>query len=163
MIERTFVAIKPDGVQRGLVGEIIKRLEQRGLKLIGMKMKWADKEFAKQHYADHVEKGFYPGLEKYITSGPVVAMVVEGVHAVEVVRKIVGPLQPKEAAMGTIRGDFAHESSGYADSKNKSIANLIHASGKVDEAEKEISLWFSQDELYKYDRDDWKTMHEAHE
>ena len=162
MIERTFVAVKPDGVQRGLVGEILKRFEQRGLKIIGMKMRWADSEFAKKHYAAHIEKEFYPLLEKFITSGPIVAIALEGIHSVETARKIVGTTEPKSAPIGTIRGDFAHESYAFADSKKKSVANLIHASGNKEEAEQEIALWFSQDELYNYDRSDWKVMHETH-
>lgn len=157
MIERTFVAVKPDGVQRGLVGEIITRFEKVGLKIVGMKMLWVNKEFAKKHYKAHVKKAFYPGLEAMITEGPVVAMVLEGLHAVELVRKIVGPTEPKSAAPGTIRGDFAHHSYTATDAQGKAIKNLIHASGNQEEAKEEISLWFSQKELH-----DYKTVHEIH-
>lgn len=157
MIEKTFVAIKPDGVQRGFIGQIIQRFENVGLKIVGMKMKWVDPEFAKRHYKAHVEKDFYKNLEKFITEGPVVAMVLEGIHAVETVRKIVGPTEPKEALPGTIRGDFAHHSYAYADKKGISVKNIIHAAGTIKEAEEEIKIWFSIDELYEY-----KTVHELH-
>ncbi len=151
-IEQSLVLVKPDGVKRGLVGEIIKRFEQRGLKIVGLKMSRVDPDFSKKHYAAHIDKEFYEGLEKYIVSGPVAAMVIEGLHAVEVVRKIVGGTAPKDALVGTIRGDFAHTSFEYADSQKKSIENLIHASGTSEEATEEISLWFSIDELHSYKR-----------
>jgi len=157
MIEKTFVAIKPDGVQRGFVGKIIERFENAGLKIIGMKMKWVDPDFAKQHYKAHVEKDFYKNLEKFITEGPVVAIVLEGIHAVETVRKIVGPTEPKAAPPGTIRGDLAHHSYAYSDKKDISVKNIIHAAGTKKEADEEIKLWFSIDELYEY-----KTVHEKH-
>lgn len=157
MIEQTFVAVKPDGVQRALVGEIIKRFENAGLKLVGMKLVWVDKEFSKKHYSDHISKPFYKGLEEYIISGPVVAMALEGVNAVEVVRKIVGGTEPGTAAPGTIRGDYAHHTFHYADNAGKSVMNLIHASGNKEDAEKEISLWFTKQELFKY-----KLNHEHH-
>lgn len=157
MIEKTLVLIKPDGVKRGLIGEILKRFEQRGLKLVGMKMIWIDKNFAKKHYSAHVKKGFYKNLEEFITSGPVVAMVIEGIQAVEIVRKIVGSTEPKSAEIGTIRADFAHVSYAYAEKKGITIKNLIHASGTSDEAAIEISLWFKPEEIY-----DYKTVHEEH-
>lgn len=157
MIERTLVLIKPDGVQRGLSGRIISRFEDVGLKIVGMKMHWVDKEFAKKHYCEHVEKAFYPGLETMITEGPVLAMVLEGLHAVELVRKMVGATEPKSAQPGTIRGDFAHHSYSYTDAMNKSIKNLIHASGNIEEAKKEIELWFDDKEFHSY-----KTVHELH-
>ncbi len=157
MIEHTFVAIKPDGVKRSLVGECVSRFEKAGLKIIGMKMVWVDKDFSRKHYADHVEKPFYKGLEKFIMSGPVVAMVLEGVGAVDAVRKIVGSTEPHTAPPGTIRGDFAHHSYSYTDNKGKAIMNLIHASGSKKDAEKEISLWFTKQELFKY-----KINHEDH-
>ncbi len=150
MIERTLVLVKPDGVQRGLVGEIISRFEKRGLKLIGMKMVLVDKNFSKRHYSAHVDKEFYKGLEDFITSAPVVAMAVEGINAVEAVRKIVGSTEPKSAPIGTIRGDFAHVSYEYADNKGISIKNLVHASGNKEEAEQEVGLWFSVEELFNY-------------
>ena len=157
MFERTLVLIKPDGVERGLIGTLISRFEHVGLKIIGMKMVWIDKEFSKKHYAAHVEKPFYKGLEAFIVSGPVVAIVLEGIDAVDVVRKMVGSTEPKASAPGTIRGDFAHHSYGYADKKGIAIKNLIHASGSKDDAKVEVPLWFSAKELYSY-----QAVHEKH-
>lgn len=156
MKETTLVLIKPDAVQRGLVGEIIKRFEQVGMKLVGMKMVWVDKEFSKEHYKDHVGKPFYEGLEKYISSGPVVALAIEGIHAVRNVRKIVGPTGSDEAAPGTIRGDYGHMSLKYADDAKKTYTNIIHASDEKS-AKREVKLWFSDVELHTY-----KTVHEVH-
>lgn len=150
MIEITLVLIKPDAVERGLVGEIVKRIEQRGLRIIGLKMTKIDSEFAKKHYSEHIDKSFYEGLESFITSGPLVAMAVEGVDAIEAVRKIVGATEPKSAIPGTIRGDFAHVSYSHADEKGITVKNLIHASGNKKDAEKEVSLWFGIDEMYDY-------------
>lgn len=152
MIEQTLVLIKPDGVERGLIGEVIKRFEQRGLKIVGLKLTQINSDFSKKHYASHIDKSFYNSLEEYILSGPVVAMIIEGLHAVEIVRKIVGGTAPRDAQLGTIRGDFAHVSFEYADSKKKSVKNLIHASGTVEEAEEEVALWFSINEIYSYNR-----------
>lgn len=157
MIEKTLVLIKPDGVKRGLIGDLVKRFEQRGLKIIGMKMIWIDKAFAKKHYAAHIKKKFYKPLETFITSGPVVALVVQGIHAVDFVRKIVGSTEPKSAEMGTIRSDFAHVSYEYADKKGITLKNLIHASGSAEEALTEIELWFKPEEVY-----DYRTVHEEH-
>jgi nucleoside-diphosphate kinase len=157
MIERTLVLIKPDGVQRGLIGELTQRFERVGLKIVGMKMVWVSKEFAKKHYKAHVDKKFYSGLEAMITEGPVVAMVLEGVHAVELVRKMVGSTEPKSAAPGTIRGDYAHISYAHADKKGVAIKNLIHASGNIGEAKAEIKLWFKNEEMHTY-----KTVYEVH-
>ncbi|RME78768.1 nucleoside-diphosphate kinase [Candidatus Woesearchaeota archaeon] len=151
MIERTLVLLKPDAVERALVGEIIQRFERVGLRIAGMKMIRVDPELAKKHYAAHVDKQFYQGLEDFITSGPVVAMVLEGLHAVELVRKMVGGTEPKSAAPGTIRGDYAHHSYMYADQKGISIKNLIHASGTQEEADQEVQLWFSDSELHHYE------------
>ena len=151
MIERSLVLIKPDGVQRCLVGEIIRRFENVGFKIVGMKMVWVSKDLAKKHYAAHIKKPFYPGLEKFITEGPVVAVVLEGIHAVETIRKMVGTTEPKSAAPGTIRGDFAHMSYEYADGKGVTIKNIIHASGTKKEAEDEVTLWFSKNELHSYE------------
>ncbi len=157
MIEQTLVLIKPDGVKRGLIGEVTKRFELRGLKIVGLKMVQVDPDFSKKHYAAHIDKKFYKGLEKFIVSGPVVAMIIEGVDAVEVVRKIVGSTEPKGADVGTIRGDFAHISYEHADKKSKAIENLIHASGNSEEAKQEVGLWFGIDELHSY-----KLSHEDH-
>lgn len=155
MIEKTLVLIKPDGVKRCLIGELVKRFEQRGLKIIGMKMVWIDKNFAKKHYAIHIKKKFYKPLEEFITSGPVIAMVIQGIHAVEIVRRTVGGTEPKSAEIGTIRADFAHVSYVYSDTKGMAIKNLIHASGTPEEATTEINLWFKPEEIY-----DYKTVHE---
>ena len=157
MIESTFVAIKPDGVQRGFIGEIIRRFEQRGLKIAALKMVQANDALASQHYAEHAGKKFFQGLKEFISSGPVVAMVVEGVHAVELVRKIVGTTEPKSSPLGTIRGDFAHVSYAYADQKGMTIKNLIHASGNPQDAEKEINLWFRPEEIHSYE-----SVHDVH-
>ena len=157
MIERTLVLVKPDGVQRSLIGDIISRFEQRGLKIVGMKMIWIDANFSKKHYSAHVGKKMYPLLEKFITSAPVVAMAIEGIHAVELVRKIVGTTEPKSAPIGTIRGDYAHVSYDYADEKKISVKNLVHASGNKEEADQEVALWFSETELYEYE-----TSHDRH-
>ena len=157
MIDQTLVLIKPDGVQRGLSGEIIHRFERVGLKIVAMRMVWVSKDFAKKHYKAHVDKPFYKGLEAMITEGPVIAMALEGVHAVELVRKMVGGTEPKSAAPGTIRGDYAHVSYEYADKRGIAIKNLIHASGNKEEAKVEVDLWFKKDELHSY-----KTVHEVH-
>ena len=156
MIERTLVLLKPDAVQRALVGNIITRFENVGMKLVGIKMVWVDPAFSKKHYAEHVNKNFYSVLEKFITEGPVIAMAIEGIHAVETVRKMVGSTEPRKAPPGTIRGDFAHHSYEYADRKGISIKNLIHASDSAGNAKKELDLWFRQEELHSY-----KTVHET--
>ncbi|HLE06334.1 MAG TPA: nucleoside-diphosphate kinase, partial [Candidatus Nanoarchaeia archaeon] len=142
MIEQTLVLIKPDGVYRGLIGEVVMRFERAGLKIVAMEMKWIEKDFAKKHYSAHLNKAFYPGLEHYITAGPVVAMVIEGVSAVSVIRKMVGVTEPEKAIPGTIRGDYCHINVQQADAENKSICNIIHASGSVEESKHEIMLWF---------------------
>ena len=157
MIERSLVIIKPDGVERGIIGEIIKRFENAGLKLVGMKMAWIDRNFAEQHYKAHKSKPFFKELVEFITEGPVVAFVAEGVHAVENVRKLVGPTSPHEALPGTIRGDFAHISMAYASKKGSGGKNVIHSSGSKKEADEEIGLWFAKDELHSY-----STVHEKH-
>ncbi|MBI5064743.1 nucleoside-diphosphate kinase [Candidatus Woesearchaeota archaeon] len=155
MIQRTLVLLKPDAVQRCFCGELIARFERVGLKIVGMKMVWVSAEQSKKHYSAHVKKDFYPGLEKFITQGPVVAMVLEGVDSVEVVRKLVGSTEPKTALPGTIRGDYAHVSLQHANEKGTVAANLIHASGNAEEAKYEVSLWFKPEELHSY-----KTVHD---
>ncbi len=161
MIERTFVMIKPDGVKRSLVGEVIRRFEKVGLKLIGMKMLWIDKDFASKHYTEDiaVRRGqrVRDDMISYATEGPVVAMVWEGVQAIEVVRKIVGGTEPKAAAPGTIRGDYTHVSFAYADVKKIAAKNVIHASGDAKDAAYETRLWFSEEELFQY-----KNVHDEH-
>lgn len=156
-VEQTLVLFKPDTVQRGLVGEILTRFERVGLKIVGTKMIFPDKDHYYQHYEDigqmvtrRGQQAFDVTLEMMQT-GPVIAMVFEGVEAVALVRKMVGGTEPKSALPGTIRGDFSHMSFEYADGKKKGIPNLIHASGDPSEAEKEIGHWFSDDELYDYE------------
>lgn len=155
--ERTLVLVKPDGVQRQLSGRIVQRFEDVGLKIVGMKMVWADKNFAEKHYIAHQSKKFFKPLVDFLIEGPVIALALEGLHAVEIVRKIVGGTEPRTAIPGTIRGDFACHSYEYMDAQNKTIRNLIHASGSKDEAEKELSQWFSATELHSY-----STVHEKH-
>ncbi len=157
MIERSLVIVKPDGVERGIVGEIIKRFENTGMKIVGMKMVWIDRKFAEKHYKAHKSKPFFNELVDFITEGPVVAFVIEGVHAVENVRRLVGATSPHEAAPGTIRGDFAHLSMAYASKKGLGGKNIIHASGTKNEADEEINLWFKKEELHSY-----TTVHEKH-
>ncbi len=141
-MQRTLVLVKPDGVQRGLIGRIVARLEQRGLKLVAMKMMRISRELAGRHYAEHRGKPFYDGLIAFITSGPVVAMIWEGREAVTVVRSVMGSTDPLKAAPGTIRGDLALDLG----------MNLIHGSDSVDRAESEMALFFSADELHEYER-----------
>lgn len=186
--ERTFVMIKPDGVIRGLTGEIFQRFESRGLKIIAMKMiKATDQQIAahylssreewmrglgqkglktfaeleldiKEHMGtnDELEIGqiVYKGLVDYIKSGPVIPMVIEGVQAVEMVKKMVGPTMPFRAELGTIRGDFSVDSNSIANAEGRSVHNLIHASGNLEEAEHEIKVWFEDSEIVPYNRVD---------
>ncbi|CAN9508708.1 unnamed protein product [Ophioblennius macclurei] len=138
--ERTFIAVKPDGVQRGLIGDIIKRFEQKGFKLVGMKMLQASQDLLKKHYADLSARPFFPTLIKYMSSGPVVAMVWEGQGAVKTGRVMLGATNPADSLPGTIRGDFCIEVG----------KNIIHGSDSVESAKNEISLWFTDDELVSY-------------
>lgn len=141
-MERTFVMVKPDGVQRGLVGEIISRLEKKGFQLVGMKLLQMSRDLAGQHYAEHQGKPFFDGLVDFITSGPVVAMVWEGKNVVRIVREMMGATNPVEAAPGTIRGQFAVD-----------IArNVIHGSDSASSAEREIAFYFKPEELVTYKR-----------
>jgi len=177
--ERTFVLIKPDGIQRSLVGEIVKRFERIGLKLAGIKMLVPTSEHVEAHYTldpnwrritgektieSYKKKGIKPpsedpfeitarileALKKYMTSGPVLAMVWQGAHAVKIVRKLTGGTEPLMSDVGTIRGDFVHDSYQMSDTDGRSVRNLIHASGSVEEANMEISHWFSEKELVDY-------------
>ena len=132
--------------------DIIKRFEQRGLKIVGLKLVKIDEDFSKKHYTAHIDKDFYKGLEEFIVSGPVVAMVIEGVDAIENVRKLAGATESKSALPGTIRGDYSHISYSHADERKISVKNVIHASGDEDDAEKEVALWFSVDEIHSYKR-----------
>jgi nucleoside-diphosphate kinase len=177
--ERTLVMVKPDGIQRSLVGEIIKRYEQIGLKLIAMKLIVATPEHIEAHYTldpewrrvtgektikGYKDKGLVPpsedpleitavilkNLKKYMSSGPVVAMIWEGAHAVKIVRKITGGTEPLTSDVGTIRGDYVLDSYQMSDKDDRAIRNLIHASGSVDEAEMEIKHWFKPEEIIDY-------------
>ncbi|NTV23310.1 MAG: nucleoside-diphosphate kinase [Nanoarchaeota archaeon] len=156
-LERTLVLLKPDAVERALIGTIITRFENVGLKIVGMKMVWVDADFSKKHYSDHVSKPFYKGLESFITAGPVIAMAIEGISSVDLVRKMVGATEPKKAVPGTIRGDYSQHSYEWADKKGIAIKNLIHASDSLENAQKELKLWFAPSELHSY-----KTVHEVH-
>ncbi len=142
-MERSLVLVKPDAVQRGLIGEIIKRLEQRGLRLVAAKFIAVSDELAKTHYAIHQGKPFFEGLIRYITSAPVMAMVWEGPNAIAAVRQTMGATRPTEAAPGSIRHDFALEIG----------RNLTHASDTPENGEKEVALWFKPDELVSWTRD----------
>ncbi|MBS3073712.1 nucleoside-diphosphate kinase [Candidatus Pacearchaeota archaeon] len=186
MMQRTLVLIKPDGVQRALIGKIIQRFEDVGLKIIGMKMIWIDQNFAEKHYPLNEEwaKAAYEktktsyeksGKElkytnyldlgkdvqlknmKFLCESPVLAMVLEGIHSIELVRKIIGSTEPKQALPGTIRGDFSHISYLRSDEKGTAVRNLLHASSDADVAEKEIGLWFKPKELHSY-----KNVHDFH-
>lgn len=183
--ERTLVIVKPDGIQRALIGEIMKRYERTGLKLVALKMFVPTGQMVEEHYlldpnwkknvgeksiASYVKKGETPpsndpmvvadrvvaGLKKYMTSGPVIAMIWEGAHAVELVRKVTGGTEPRSAAVGTIRGDFVLDSYQMADTDGRAIRNLIHASGSVPEADMEIPHWFKNDDIVNY-----RILHEA--
>ena len=183
--ERTLVVVKPDGIQRALIGEIMKRYERIGLKLVALKMFVPSEAMIEEHYLldpnwkknvgeksieSYKKKGEVPPSsdpievgnlvverwKKYMTSGPVIAMVWEGAHAVELVRKITGGTEPRSAGVGTIRGDFILDSYKMADGDNRAIRNLIHASGSIPEAQNEISLWFRSEEVINY-----RVPHEA--
>ena len=160
LIEKTLVLVKPDGVQRGLIGEVISRFEKIGVKIIGMKMISVDKKFAEEHYNDIKERKGDKVLQmllEYCTMGPVVAMVLEGVDIVEVVRKVCGPTEPNKALPGTIRGDFAHANYNLSDTVGQAVRNIVHASGTKEEAEFEISHWFNENELLPY-----TSVHDVH-
>lgn len=177
--ERTLVLIKPDGIQRSLIGEIINRYERAGLKLVGMKMLVPTVEKIEQHYtldpdwrrvtgektiAGYQKKGMAPpsmdpleitekilaGLKKYLSAGPVIAMVWQGAHAVQIIRKLTGSTEPLSSDVGTIRGDYVLDSYQMADTDGRAVRNLIHASGSVAEAQMEIKHWFDEKELIKY-------------
>jgi nucleoside-diphosphate kinase len=141
--ERTLVLVKPDGVQRQLVGRIVARYEERGLKIVGLKLVHVDRDFAGRHYAAHREKPFFGGLVDFITSAPLVAVALEGPNAIAIVRAINGATRPYEAAPGTVRGDFALETA----------QNIVHASDGPEAATSELELWFSPSELFDYERD----------
>ena len=148
--QRTFVMIKPDGVQRGFIGEIINRFEKKGLKIIAMKMISVKKDFAEKHYSIHKGKPFFEPTVKYITSAPVIAMVLEGFNAIELVRNMMGKTNPAEATPGSIRGDFGQFIG----------RNIVHGSDGLDTAKFEINLWFKPEEISKYVRIDEKWLTE---
>ena len=157
LVQRSLVVFKPDAVQRGVVGEILTRFEKIGLKIVGMKMVHPDKDHYYHHYetigkmvSRRGEKPFNDTLG-FIIQSPVIAMVLEGVEAVALIRKMAGATEPKAAAVGTIRGDYAHVSFAHADAKDAAIPNLIHASGDPEEAEQEIAHWFKKGELFNYE------------
>lgn len=182
MIERSLILIKPDGVLRGLVGEIISRFERCGLKLTAMKMAYADEKLAGEHYADDEEWKILVGqkqrasykkkgkelketdvelgnqvrqyLIKYITMSPVVALVIEGHNAITHIRKLVGATSPQDSDPGTIRGDYAFDTYQLADASYRPIQNLIHASGNQEDAEREIPIWFTKEEIHSWKRID---------
>jgi nucleoside-diphosphate kinase len=142
-VERTLILVKPDGVQRGLSAEILGRFERRGFKLVGLKLIHIDRALAETHYAVHREKPFFGELVEYLSSRPVVAAVLEGPNAIEVVRAMIGKTRPHEAASGTIRGDFALEG----------LRTLVHASDAPETAEAEIALYFAPGDLHSYERE----------
>ena len=148
-MEKTLVLVKPDGVQRGLSGEIISRFENRGLKLIGLKLMHVSEELAGRHYHEHTERPFFPGLVSFITSGPIIAMAWEGDNAIGIVRQTMGTTNPVEASPGTIRGDLAINIG----------RNVVHGSDSPESAERELNLFFSHGELLDYSRstDSWIT------
>jgi len=160
-LERTLVLIKPDGVERGIVGQIVTRFEQAGLKIVGLKLAMVDEEFAKKHYTEDIAKRRGENVRKnmvdMLSSGPVVAMVLEGIEAIALVRKMVGSTEPKAAEPGTIRGDFAHVSYAYSDAKNIGVKNVIHASSSAEDAKGETNLWFAETELHSY-----ASVHDKH-
>ena len=152
-VERTLVLLKPDAVARGVMGRVLTRFEDALLKVVGSKMVWMDADLTRRHYFDLEERfgaGVYNATAAFMQTGPVLAFVLEGIDAVKTVRKIVGSTYPNEAAPGTIRGDFAHQTKGYATGKGIAVANLVHASGNVDEAKQEVALWFGDAELFDY-------------
>ena len=140
-MERTLILLKPDCVQRRLAGRIISRFEEKGLNIIAMKLIHVTPDLAKQHYAEHVAKPFYPGLEAFITGSPVIAMVLEGLEVIRVVREMLGATSGLKAASGTIRGDFS----------SSRQMNLVHASDGAEAAAREIDLYFSSDEIHSYE------------
>ena len=149
-MEQTYLMIKPDGVQRGICGEIISRFEKKGLKLIAMKLMVIPKETAEKHYAEHKDKPFFPSLLAYITSGPVFAMVWEGENAVTICRNMMGKTKPLESAPGTIRGDYCLVTG----------LNIIHGSDSPESAAREIGIFFKPEELVEYTKDSDKWLYE---
>ncbi|HSW85493.1 MAG TPA: nucleoside-diphosphate kinase [Candidatus Saccharimonadales bacterium] len=152
-MERTLIIAKPDAIQRGLIGEIITRLESKGLKLIGMKMVTLDDAVLRTHYAEHLEKSFYTDLEQFMKSSPVILIACEGFECVESVRSLVGATNPRQALPGSIRGDLAIGTG----------RNLIHASDSKASGEAEVSSFFKPEELFNYDKSEYMHIYESHE
>ncbi|MDR1819058.1 MAG: nucleoside-diphosphate kinase [Methanobrevibacter sp.] len=151
MMEKSFVMLKPDAVSRKLIGKILSRFEEKGLKIVGIKLLQITEDLAKTHYSEHEGKPFFNDLVNYIISAPSLAMVIEGDEAITVIRKIVGATDPKEADLGTIRGDYAMDTG----------RNIIHASDSPKSAEREINLFFNQDEIYDYEVPDSSWVYES--
>ncbi|KRY54965.1 Nucleoside diphosphate kinase [Trichinella britovi] len=149
--ERTLVVVKPDGVQRGLIHQVLRRFEQRGFKLVSLKMLMANDDLLNKHYAEHVGKGFFPSLKAYMSSGPVVAMVWEGRDVVKAARNMLGATRPLESAPGTLRGDFCIDVG----------RNLVHGSDSVESAKREIALWFKPEELCKWEQSTHSWIYES--
>lgn len=153
-LQRSLILLKPDTLDRGIIGEIITRFERVGVKIVGMKMLVSEKDAAMKHYGDDVVKRrgeiVRQRMIEMLTSGPIVALVLEGVEMIEVARKMIGTTEPKNAAPGTIRGDYTHVSYNYADNKKIGVFNLIHASASPEEATVEINIWFKPEELVKH-------------
>lgn len=154
MIQRSLILLKPDALERGIIGEIITRFERVGAKIVGMKLLVSEKDTASKHYTEDLARRRGEKVRELmismLTSGPIVAIAFEGVEMVEVARKMVGATEPKSAAPGTIRGDYAHVSFAHADEHSIGVFNLIHASGSAEEAEAEIGVWFKPEELVDY-------------
>lgn len=155
MIQRSLILLKPDALDRGIVGEILTRFERVGANVVGLKLLVSEKDTAMKHYTDDLARRRGEKVRELmvqmLTSGPIVAVALEGIEIVEVVRKMVGATEPKTAAPGTIRGDYAHVSFKYADAQGIGVFNLIHASGSPEEAEVEVSVWFKPEELVQHD------------
>lgn len=151
-MEQTLIILKPDAVQRGLSGEVIKRFERKGLKIIGIKMMSLDSALLQAHYAHLVDKPFYQGLEEFMKSSPVIAMALEGYECIDSIRIILGATNPREADAGTIRGDMAMESG----------RNLVHASDSVENGKKEVARFFKVEELFDYDKSEFMHVYESH-
>lgn len=152
-LERSLVLLKPDAVARGLVGQVLARFENALLKVIATKMVWMDADLTRRHYFDLEDRfgpDVYNAMAGFMQTGPVIAIILEGVDAIATTRKLVGATYPDQAAPGTIRGDFAHMSRNYANSHKVAVANLVHASGNAEEAAREIDVWFAKDEIHEY-------------
>lgn len=153
-LQRTLVLLKPDAIHRGIIGDIMHRFERVGAKMVGLKMLVSDKDTATKHYTEDLARRRGEKVRnlmiEMITSGPIIAIVYEGIEIIDIVRKLVGSTEPKASAPGTIRGDFSHVSYGYADAKEIPVMNLIHASTSPEEAESEIAVWFKPEELVSH-------------